>query len=650
MEKPPRPGSLIRQHPPHERGGRLILLGILSSIVFLMGVIFRETADISSVLVKYKEELCLFYYASVNRLQTLHLPRMRSIWLTALTFCAAVLSQSVTIDQYIDSESSIAKVGVLANIGPSGAKSSGAKAGVVIASPSTSDPDYLYTWTRDSALVYKMLIDQYTLGEDISSSLRGNIDNYVSAQTILQQVSNPSGTVSTGGLGEPKFNIDLTAFTASWGRPQRDGPPLRAISLITYANWLIANSNTTYVTGKVWPVIKLDLDYTAKHWNQSGFDLWEEVSSRSFFTTAVQHRALRQGAALATKIGQNSLVVGYSAQADNILCFLQSYWSSTGNYITSNTGGGRSGKDANSVLASIHSFDAAAGCDSRTFQPCSDKALANHKAYVDAFRSIYTINSGIAANKAVATGRYPEDVYYGGQAWYLTTAAAAEQLYDALIVWKAQGSLQVTSTSLAFFRQFSSSIQTGTYASSTSTFATLTAAIKEYADGFILVNAKYTPSNGALAEQYHRNTGVPLSAKDLTWSYASTLTAFASRKGFIPASWGAKDLVVPSVCVSNQLPMVPVTFTVVASTVWGESIYLTGSIDELKNWSPTDALILSSTSYPTWSITVNVPVSTKFDYKFLRKANGVVSTWESDPNRFFQSPASGNSVLSDTWR
>jgi hypothetical protein len=93
---------------------------------------------------------------------------------------------------------------------------------------------------------------------------------------------------------------------------------------------------------------------------------------------------------------------------------VQSYWNPDGLYITSNTGGGRSGKDANSVLASIHTFDAAAGCDAATFQPCSDKALANLKVYVDAFRSIYTLNKGIPSNAAVATGRYPEDVYFGG--------------------------------------------------------------------------------------------------------------------------------------------------------------------------------------------------------------------------------------------
>lgn len=82
--------------------------------------------------------------------------------------------------------------------------------------------------------------------------------------------------------------------------------------------------------------------------------------------------------------------------------------------MTANTGGGRSGKDANTVLTSIHTFDPAAGCDAVTFQPCSDKALSNLLVYVNAFRSVYSINSGAASNVAIATGRYPEDSYYNG--------------------------------------------------------------------------------------------------------------------------------------------------------------------------------------------------------------------------------------------
>ncbi|TFY52909.1 hypothetical protein EVG20_g10351 [Dentipellis fragilis] len=602
---------------------------------------------------------------------------MRFVCFAAALGAAAQALAQTSVDSYIATESPIAKAGLLANIGPDGSKAQGAKSGVVIASPSKTNPNYFYTWTRDSSLVFKAIADQVTLGQD--ASLRSQIDNFVNAEKIVQQVSNPSGTVSSGGLGEPKFNVDETAFTGAWGRPQRDGPALRATALITYANWLLDNGNTTWVSSTLWPVIALDLGYVTSNWNQSTFDLWEEINSSSFFTTAVQHRALREGAALATRINQTSGVSNYNTQAANLLCFLQSYWNPSAGYITANTGGGRSGKDANTVLTTIHTWDIAAGCDAATFQPCSDKALSNLKVYVDAFRSVYAINSGVAATAAVATGRYPEDSYQGGNPWYLATFAVAEQLYDALLTWDAVGSLNVTSTSLALFKQLDASAAVGTYAKGSAEYTTLTGAAKAFADGFIAVNAKYTPSGGGLAEQYSRSNGQPVSAVDLTWSYASALTAFGARAGTTTASWGAKGLVVPSTCSSGggggggggggSGNTVSVTFNVQATTVFGgaclmcvfaagwcwtgwdgtENIYLTGSVSQLKNWSPGNALLLSAANYPTWSITVDLPASTAVQYKYIRKFNGKV-TWESDPNMQLTTPASGSFTENDTWR
>ncbi|KAI0248612.1 glucoamylase [Lactifluus subvellereus] len=556
------------------------------------------------------------------------------------------ISQPSSVDTYLRAELPIAKAGLLANIGPDGAKSSGAKTGIVIASPSIKDPDYLFTWVRDSSLVFKVLVDQYTTGRD--NSLRTLIDNFFTAEAALQQVSNPSGTVITGGLGEPKFHIDGTKITEDWGRPQRDGPALRSTTLITYANWLLRTGNRTFVADTLWPVIKLDLDYVATHWNRSTFDLWEELHSSSFFTTAVQHRVLREGAVLAAQLGQTTSVDTYKTQATNLLCFLQTYWNPEGGYITANTGGGRSGKDSNTVLASIHTWDIEAGCDATTFQPCSDKALSNLKVYVDSFRAIYPINAGINATSAVAVGRYPEDVWYWGNPWYLSTFAVAEQLYDALHTWASVGSLQVTDISLAFFRQFAPSITPGTYDSGTSQYSQLTSAIATFADGFVEVAAKYTPPNGGLSEQYQNKTGAPLSAADLTWSYASVMTAGDSRAGVTPVSWGAKDLTVPPTCTPNPGPQVSVTFEVLAYTQFGENIYLAGSADALKNWSPDDALLLSAEDYPTWSITVMLPADDRIEYKYIRKFQDKV-IWESNPNNRFNYPP-GNVTRSDVWR
>jgi glucoamylase len=103
--------------------------------------------------------------------------------------------------------------------------------------------------------------------------------------------------------------------------------------------------------------------------NSTGFDLWEEVSGSSFFTVAAQHRALVEGSALAALLGKSCTYC--DSQAPQILCFLQTFWGPSQGYILANINqnNGRTGKDANTILGSIHVFDPTAGCDATTFQP-----------------------------------------------------------------------------------------------------------------------------------------------------------------------------------------------------------------------------------------------------------------------------------------
>ncbi|KAL9084744.1 MAG: hypothetical protein Q9165_007919 [Trypethelium subeluteriae] len=566
------------------------------------------------------------------------------------------LKRRASVDSYITTEAPIALQGVLNNIGPSGVDAAGVKSGIVIASPSQNNPDYFYTWTRDSALTIKVLVDRLIAG---NTGLRTTIENYVAAQAIIQQTTNPSGGPTTGGLGEPKFNVDETAFTGAWGRPQRDGPALRATALIAYCRYLISTENTSHAISTVWPIISNDLNYVAIYWNQTGFDLWEEVDGSSFFTYNAQHRALVEGAAMAIELGQTCN--GCSTQAPLILCFLQNFWS--GSYVTANinVNNGRTGKDANSILSSIQIFDpAAASCDDTTFQPCSDRMLANHKVVTDSFRSVYPINSGIAEGIAVSVGRYPEDTYYNGNPWFLCTLAAAEQLYDALYQWNAFGELNVTSTSLPFFRDFDSSIATGTYSSTSATYSTLTSAIKSYADGFFTIIEAHQASNGSLSEQFDKSAGTELSAYDLTWSFAAFLTAADRRGGSIPASWGeSTSNSLPSTCGGNGPSCsVSITFNETKVTTYGQNVYLTGSISQLGGWSTStsSAIALSANEYtssnPLWYATVSLPAATTFQYKFfIINTDGGV-TWEDDPNRSYttSSTCGDSDTVSDSWQ
>lgn len=129
---------------------------------------------------------------------------------------------------------------------------------------------------------------------------------------------------------------------------------------------------------------------------------------------------------------------------------------------------------------------------------------------------------------------------------YLCTLAAAELLYDALYQWDTKGTLAIDETSLPFFKDLDSTAAVGSYSANSTEYTSLTAAVKTYADGFVSIVQKYTPADGSLAEQFGRDDGAPLSAVDLTWSYASFLTATDRRSGAVPPSWGEST--------GNQVP------------------------------------------------------------------------------------------------
>ncbi len=288
----------------------------------------------------------------------------------------------------------------------------------------------------------------------------------------------------------------------------------------------------------------------------------------------------------------------------------------------------------------------------------------------------------------------------------MNTLAAAEQLYDALYTWNKQGSITVTSTSLAFFKDLSSSVTAGTYASSTSTYTTLYNAVKTYADGYVNVVATYAQSNGSLSEQFSRSNGTPLSAYDLTWSYAAFLTAVARRAAVVPYSWGEPTASsVPATCSytsaygtystastgtwpPNQTPIsgvptvsttsgssptttsatssatstcspassVAVTFRETVTTSYGQTIKIAGSVAELGSWNTANAIALSASEYtsssPIWKGTVTFAAGTVIQYKYINVATDGTVTWEKDPNHTYTVPASCATAVtvSNSWQ
>ena len=253
---------------------------------------------------------------------------------------------------------------------------------------------------------------------------------------------------------------------------------------------------------------------------------------------------------------------------------------------------------------------------------------------------------------------------------YLTTLAAAEQLYDALYQWNKIGSIEVTDLSLAFFRDHSPSVGVGTYASTKPTFIALTSSIKEYADGFFSIVHKYTPTNGSLAEQFSRTDGTPLSAGDLTWSYSAFLTAASRRNGKVPASWDSNPNSPsapppppqPSSCTPSSAqgtyitppitaPTAPasscpevanltITFNVAKPTTFGQTVLITGNVSALGTWDLSKAVEMSADAYkagyPRWYGFASLPKGDGegVEYKYyLKEPRGGGGVFEAGANR-----------------
>ncbi len=92
------------------------------------------------------------------------------------------------------------------------------------------------------------------------------------------------------------------------------------------------------------------------------------------------------------------------------------------------------------------------------------------------------------------------------------------------------------------------------------------------------------------------------------------------------------------------------TFSENATTVFGQNVYVVGSIPVLGDWDTGSAVLLSSATYPVWTGTLNLPAGTAFQYKYIKKDGSGNVTWESGDNRSTTTPASGSATLNDTWK
>ncbi|RDW90557.1 putative Starch binding protein [Aspergillus mulundensis] len=102
---------------------------------------------------------------------------------------------------------------------------------------------------------------------------------------------------------------------------------------------------------------------------------------------------------------------------------------------------------------------------------------------------------------------------------------------------------------------------------------------------------------------------------------------------------------------------IAVTFDAKVTTSYGENVYIVGSSVQLGSWDTDSAVALSASKYtstnPLWTVTLQIPVGTTFEYKYIKKESDGSVIWESDPNRSYTVStgcAGATATQSDVWR
>jgi glucoamylase len=398
------------------------------------------------------------------------------------------------------------------------------------------------------------------------------MEAYSSLSHKVQHTTNPSGSFNDNlrGLGEPKFNVDGSPYTENWGRPQRDGPALRAITLISWLRTVNASNPQLWfefsssrgsrnafrhlyeATMPPVSVIKADLEYVSKSWNETdGFDLWEETQGKHFFTMMVQLRALKDGADIAARFDDHGAKDWYLQQAKSLEYALREFWDEQRSYLISTLGTKRSGLDCAILLGSIHGND-------EVFSPWSDEVLLTLLEFTRDQRRRFPVNDPLFKRQepqqvlsdaenpysesepfhGTGLGRYPEDTYDGylttttGNPWFLCTSSASHILSLTASHLHATKSLNITSRGQAFWQSLIPSlpISPGIYDANNHTFQKAIDKLQQVSDEFLAVVRRHASAEGTMSEQFDGITGFERGARDLTWSYGAFLEAVRARE------------------------------------------------------------------------------------------------------------------------
>ncbi len=379
--------------------------------------------------------------------------------------------------------------------------------GCILASPSWENSqthvtqDYVYNWTRDAAVVAIELAN-------------GTLPT---SQPLIDYVQFAQTCQTSGG------DFDLASFLIngsprSWS-DQTDGPALQTLAILALFSQLDAPTQAVANA-----VIAANLNFLQNAYQGKTVNLWEEEYGYSFFARAVQLRCFQEITANTFGIP----VPGWLATAIPWLqSALQDHWNANGGYYQSliPAPGDKAPYDPNSDIVMAAIYGAVAVTDTRLL---ATAALLRNLWNLASSADYYPIN-GADQQRGIGPmmGRYPGDTYDGDNdqsgidhPWAICTCNFAELYYRLANEITAANAIPLDATSAEFFNQVAVTASSTPAAAATE----LRAAGDQMLQAII-----FHSDDLELSEQFDATTGYEKSVSNLSWSYASFLSAVRAR-------------------------------------------------------------------------------------------------------------------------
>lgn len=334
-------------------------------------------------------------------------------------------------------------------------------------------------------------------------------------------------------LSEVRFTPDGTLDIFRWSRPQNDGPALRALTVLRF--WRLEPLRSRLRPASMRALLERDLGFTCAYWREPCYDLWEENFGRQYYTRLVQHAALSEGAAWSEEMGDASRAEEWRAAAAAIAASLSDHLDQeAGVYLTPSVEDPTVPRNPFSMRLDIAVILGVIHAD-RPDGPHSvldPKVLATMVALEQLFAMDYPINWRRAADCAPAMGRYANDKFFSGGAYYFSTLGAAQFYYRFAASVGAGAAVAVSPENRAILAGWLGQPPAALAAATLEPQhkAALHRTLLDRGDMFMAMVRVHAPESGELSEQFSQIDGAPTSAKNLAWSYAAFITAFARRR------------------------------------------------------------------------------------------------------------------------